>query len=69
MKLEWEGIPEAYWPDTEKPWRVSWGFGAFKDFATKEEARTFHAKMLANEKGDWRNLVNEPFKATERVPT
>lgn len=37
-RLRWEGIPEQYWPDTEKPWRVTWGLGAFSDHATREQA-------------------------------
>ena len=66
-KIEWEGIPEQFWPDTEKPWRASWGFGAFRDFATKAEAEAFYAQRLEEERGDWKNLVNEPFNACERA--
>ena len=68
-KIEWEGIPEQFWPDTEKPWRVSFGIGAFKDFATEAEARAFHAQKVAEEDGGWERLVNEPFNAVERVPS
>ena len=54
MKVSWPGIPEQYWPDTEKPWRVVWGIGAFADFATEDEAQS-HGK-------------GEPFNAVERGP-
>lgn len=32
-------VPDQYRPNPDKPWRVAWGFGAFEDFATEEEAR------------------------------
>jgi hypothetical protein len=68
MKIEWDGIPEAFWPDTDTPWRVCSGFGAFKDFATQEEAQTFYENLLAKEERaglGWDALVREPFNAVE----
>lgn len=41
----WEGIPEKYHPNPEKPWRVTWGIGCFKDFAAREDAEKFSAKQ------------------------
>lgn len=65
-RIVWEGIPETYWPDTEKPWRVSWGIGAFEDFATKAEAQQ-HADKLRKEWAgkDWADSVRNPFNATK----
>lgn len=63
--VKWEGIPEKYWPDTEKPWRVTWGIGVFQDFATEEEAKEFQVKLLA-EWGDDICAPGEPFNAIER---
>lgn len=54
-RVEWPGIPERYWPDTERPWRVKWGFGLCRDFVTREEAQAFrdgkYATLLAEGKG------------------
>lgn len=66
--VEWPGIPETYWPDTEKPWRVAWGFGVFEDFATEEEAQTFYEEKKASEPADWGRLVREPFNAIKVDP-
>jgi hypothetical protein len=67
-RVEWEGIPERYWPDTEKPWRVSWGFGCHEDFATEEEAASFAKRQrdeFIAERGGWEDTVNGPFNAAE----
>ena len=60
-KIEWDGIPERYWPDTEKPWRVTWGIGQFEDFATEEEAQRFYARQESR----GTELLSEPFNAVE----
>lgn len=67
-RIKWEGIPEKFWPDTEKPWRVSWGFGVFEDFATREEAQAFYEEKVAadtRQGGGWERLVQEPFDAVK----
>lgn len=64
-RVIWEGIPMRYWPSTEKPWRVSWGLGAFEDFATKEEAEAHAAKLRRELKGDWADSVEDPVNAVE----
>jgi hypothetical protein len=67
--VEWEGIPEQFWPDTDKPWRVQWGFGVFEDFETREEAQEFYKQKLDAEIADgggWDRLVRPPFNAVER---
>lgn len=66
-RVEWEGIPERYWPDTEKPWRVSWGFGCFEDFATEAEAQALADKLRADKTGGWDALVQDPFNAVEII--
>lgn len=59
-------IPETYWPDDEKPWRVSWGFGAFEDFATEAEAKAAAIEIRARFGTDWPgDSVGEPFNAVE----
>ena len=62
-RLIWEGIPEKYWPDTETPWRVAWGIGCFRDFATRAEADLFHSKQEAAGVA----LLERPFDATALV--
>jgi hypothetical protein len=56
-KIVWEGIPEQFWPDTEKPWRITWGIGAFKDFVTSAEAEAYREHLLETLTGDWRSTV------------
>lgn len=71
-RIEWEGIPERYWPDTEKPWRVSWGFGMHQDFATEAQAQAFRDKKYADDVADgggWENLISGPYNAAERKVT
>lgn len=65
MIVQWPGIPETYWPNTDTPWRVSWGFGAFEDFATNEEAQAFFDKQVEEQKNGWQDLVVEPYKVVE----
>lgn len=59
-------VPESYWPQPNKPWRLSWGFGAFKDFATLEEAQAEHERLLTALTGDWVNSVWDPYNAVEK---
>lgn len=60
-------VPEAYWPQADKPWRVSWGIGAFEDFATEAEAVVAAAEIRARfGEADWADSVNAPFNAYER---
>lgn len=61
----WSGVPSQYVPQVDKPWRVTWGFGVFEDFATEAEAVEFYDKTKAAAKGDWADLVCEPFDAVE----
>jgi len=60
-RVIWEGIPEKYWPSTDRPWRVAWGIGMFEDFATEEEAEQFRNKLIA----DGTEGVGEVFQACE----
>ena len=67
-RVEWEGIPERYWPDTEKPWRVSWGIGCHEDFTTEAEAASFAKErrdQFESEHDGWEVTVNGPFNAVE----
>lgn len=59
--IPWKGIPETYWPDSEKPWRVTFGIGCFQDFATEAEALDFYERERQD--GD---LMRPPFNAAER---
>lgn len=67
IEKSWASVPEGYWPSVDKPWRVTWAFGVHEDFATEDEADRFHAYLLEDQKGDWKNLVNEPFNVHERT--
>lgn len=58
-------VPEDYWPQPDKPWRVSWGFGVFEDFATQGEAQAKHDELKRELKGDWRDTIDEPYNAYE----
>lgn len=64
-RIKWEGIPESCWPDTEKPWRVISGFGAFTDFATKDEALLYYKHLKETLTGDWRDSVQIPKNIVE----
>ena len=60
MSKPWEGIPEQFRPSRDKPWRVAWGFGAFRDFATEAEADAF-VKAHGPESADPYQLIREAF--------
>lgn len=66
MRIEWPGIPTQFWPDTETPWRVVWGLGAFKDFATLDAAELYAEELRESLTGDWVQTVRAPFNAVER---
>lgn len=66
MKVVWEGIPEQFWPDTDRPWRVVSGLGAFADFATEAEAQAYHDELVATLVGDWAESVQAPKNVCER---
>lgn len=63
----WDGIPKTYWPEPDKPWRVSWGFGAHTDFATKEAADEEVTPLRANLFADWDSTVADPFNVHDRT--
>lgn len=66
-RVRWEGIPERYWPDTEKPWRVVSGLGAYADFATKDEAQAHADHLRVTLRGDWADSVQDPFNVVEET--
>lgn len=69
-RIAWEGVPETYWPDTDRPWRVISGIGYFEDFATKAEAQAHADRLRKNWAGqDWADTVRDPFNAVEREVT
>ena len=53
-------------PFAAKPWRVVWGFGAYRDFPTLGEAEGFAKNLRASLPADWPETVTEPFDAVER---
>lgn len=53
-------MEETYRPDPARPWRVSWGFGAFEDFESEEQARSYYETLPED---GW--LRQEPFNAVE----
>ena len=63
-RVEWPGIHERFWPDTDKPWRVTSGFGVFEDFATQAEAQRFYETMKRDHT-DAHLRPGEPFNAVE----
>lgn len=61
-RIAWPGIPEAYWPYLDKPWRVTYGFGCFDDFATEASARQAYDRLRARQPD---LNPSEPFNAVE----
>lgn len=49
------------------PWRVVWGFGVHRDFATQAEAQAFYESERETQKNGWQDLVCEPFNVIDPI--
>lgn len=63
----WNGIPTTYWPSPDKPWRITWGFGAFEDFASEAQAEERRTELLSSLSNGWQDSVGAVSNVHDRT--